>query len=127
MKIFPLLIAILTGTLGIYSGVLGFRKFTYMVKNNVSLWFQVKTSLIAGLSGEMLFCSMIMIMAYLDEEYTWTVNSIVDALLISIIPALIIGIGSFIQSTIMTGYKQILGDVLKRRNRTPRDEADKIK
>lgn len=115
MKTFPLLIGIVTGIAGVYFGVLGFKKFTYIVKQSVPLWSLVKISLIAGVSGEMLFFSIIMIMASLDTEYIWTILSILDALLISLIPATLITIGSFIQAIMITGYKQILGDVLKRK------------
>lgn len=117
MRIFPLIITILTGTFGIYLGFRAFKNFRYMTKGEVSLRFQIMNSIIAGVSGVLIFLSIIMAMGFLDRTYIWTVNKFLGAVFVSLIPGVIIGIGSFIQAVMVNGYKRILHDVLRRKDK----------
>jgi hypothetical protein len=106
-----------TGFSGIYLGFRVFKNFRYITKEDVKPRFLVSNSIIAGTSGFLIFFSIILTMGFLDETYIWNTNKFLGAIFISLIPGVIITIGSFIQALMITGYKKAVFDALKRKRK----------
>jgi len=114
MKLFSIVITLLTGFVGVFLGFRAFKNFTYITKEEVKLRFLIMTSIIAGASGFLAFFSIIMIMGILDSSYIWSTNKFLGAIFISLIIGVIITLGSFVQGVLITGFRKKLLNVLKR-------------
>ena len=103
--------------IAIYLGVCVYKNVRRVTKQEVPLKFLLVNSFLVGTAGTLLFLSMIMFMGILEKAYTWTIAKIYGAAIISLIPGGIIAIGSFVQSIMITKYRTILLDALKRKGR----------
>jgi hypothetical protein len=77
----------------------------------------IKNSIVAGSCGFLIFFTIIITMGFLDQTYIWTTNKFYGAIGFSLIPGVIITIGSFIQSLMITGYKDLLQDYLRHKDK----------
>ena len=113
MNLFSLLAAIFTGFPGIYLGFLAIKNFRSITKEEVNLRFLIMNSVVAGISGFLIFFSIILTMGFLDGTYIWNKDKFLGAIFISLFPGAIITVGSFIQALIITGIKKALFGALK--------------
>jgi ABC-type Fe3+ transport system permease subunit len=105
---------IITFFLGIYLGIRAFKHVNF-TSNEVSFGQIIVNSIMAGVSGTLLFFFLIGVMGYLDKTYTWSIYKAFGSIIISLIPGGIITIGSFIQNLITVRYKESLLDYLRKK------------
>jgi hypothetical protein len=117
MQSLALFIAFLTGFLGIYLGFHAFKNFSQITRGEASLRQVIMNSIIAGSGGVLIFFTIIVIMGFLDKTYIWTIDRFYGAIVLSLIPGGLITIGSFIQSLTIIGYKGILFESLRKKNK----------
>jgi len=116
MHLISLAIALLAGFSGLYLGVRAYKYFGYMTRVEPPLRSLIMNSIIAGSAGFLIFFGIIMVMGFLDETYTWTTNKLLGSILISLVPGIIITIGSFVQSIMIVGYRRVLHDILRKKD-----------
>lgn len=112
MRLFVLILAAITGFSGLHLGLRAYMNFVRMTRSEIPPGGLIKNSIVAGGCGVLIFFTIIMAMGFLDETYVWTTSKFYGAILFSLIPGVIITIGSFIQSLMITGSKDILQDYL---------------
>jgi hypothetical protein len=112
-----LTLAVVTGCSGLYLGLRAYKNFVSMTRGETLPGGTIKNSIVAGGCGFLIFFTIIMAMGILDETYVWTIGKFYGAIIFSLIPGVIISIGSFIQSLMITGYKDILQDYLRQKNK----------
>jgi hypothetical protein len=117
MRSLSLVTSLLAGSLGIYLGFRAFKNFSQITKGEISLGQIVMNSSIAGSCGVLIFFSIIMVMGFLDKTYIWNIGKVYGAIGFSLIPGGIITIGSFIQSIMIIGYKRVLYEALRQKNK----------
>jgi hypothetical protein len=112
-----LAIGLLTGLLGTYLGFRAFRNFAQMTKRELSFRDLILNALIAGGAGTLIFFSLIVAMSLFDKEYIWTSRKVWGAILIALIPGGITTIGAFVQMLMIAGYRRILLDGLRKKDK----------
>lgn len=117
MRFFSLILAVITGSSGLYLGMRAYMNFVNMTRGEMPPGGLVKNSIIAGGCGFLIFFAIIMTMGFLDETYVWTTDKFYGAIGFSLIPGVLVTIGSFIQSVMITGYKNILHDYLRQKDK----------
>lgn len=117
MRLFSIILAVITGSSGLYLGLRAYRNFVDMTSGEMPQGGSVKNSVLAGSCGFLIFFTIIMTMGIKDETYVWTMDKLYGAIGFSLIPGVMISIGSFIQSLMITGYKNRLYDYLKKKNK----------
>ena len=117
MRIFPLVFAFIAGGSGLYLGLRVIKKFQSMTLVKTPLLELILNSIMAGGAGSLIFFTITIIMGLLDKTYVWNMEKILGAILISLVPGGIIVIGSFIQAIGIIGYRRILFEDLKRKDR----------
>lgn len=117
MRLFSLILAVITGASGLYLGLRAYINFTIMTRGEIPPGGLVKNSIIAGSCGFLIFFAIIMAMGVTDETYVWTIGKLYGAIGFSLVPGVMITIGSFIQSLMITDYKNRLYDYLRKKNK----------
>jgi hypothetical protein len=103
--------------LGIYLGFCSIKNIRYITKEDVKLRFLILNSAVAGISGFLIFFSIILVMGLLDKAYVWNPRKFLGAIFISLIPGTVITLGSFMQALMIAGTRKALVDALKRKNK----------
>jgi hypothetical protein len=117
MKLLLLIGVLFTGFLGIYLGFGAFKYFRNITKEDVKPSFLIINSIVAGVSGFLIFVNIVLIMGFLDENYIWNTPKFLGAMFISLILGIIITVGSFIQGLMVTGFRKVLFDGLKQKGK----------
>ena len=117
MQLFLIAITLLTGFAGIYLGFRAFKNYKYITEGELPFRYLVLSSVTAGGAGALIFFTIILAMSFLDVTYVWTIGKLLGAIVIPLILGGVITIGSFVQAIMITRYRRILLDVLRRKGK----------
>jgi hypothetical protein len=117
MQLFLIAITLLTGFTGIYLGFRAFKNYKYITEGELPFSYLMFSSVTAGGAGALIFFTIILAMSFLDVTYVWTIGKLLGAIVIPLILGGVITIGSFVQAIMITRYRRILLDVLRRKGR----------
>ena len=117
MQFFLIAITLLTGFAGIYLGFRALKNYKYITEGELPFRYLVLNSVTAGGAGALIFFTIILAMSFLDIRYVWTIGKLLGAIVIPLILGGVITIGSFVQAIMISRYRRILLDVLKRKGR----------
>ena len=115
MKLISLFIAILSSAGGILIGLWVIRRFKSFTRFEFTFIDLLINSSLAGLSGFLLFFSLIGITGYFDENYVWNVEKFFGSIFISMFPGLVIFIGTIIRGIFISQYKKQLLNIFRNR------------
>ncbi len=113
MLFLSLALCLLTGLLGVYLSFRAYKNFKRITQGDTSIRDLIIIPVTAGGATIFIFSTLLALMGLLDKTYVWTFNSIRGAILVSLIPAGIVSIGSFVQTLMIVGYRGILIESLK--------------
>jgi ABC-type Fe3+ transport system permease subunit len=117
MQIISLIFLIVCGFAGLYLLFHFLREFNNLTMKEVAFGRLLKNSIFGGIAGSLLFFCVIMIVGFLDKNYIWSFNKYLGALLISLIPGVIIFIGSLIQTGLVIQFRKVLVNFLKNKSK----------
>lgn len=117
MLVLSLALCLFSGFLGTYLGIRAYKNFKRITQGDVSVGDIIATPIIAGGATTFTFLTIISIMGFLDQTYVWTISSLQRAILISLIPGSIVTLGAFVQALMVTGYRGILIDTLRKKDK----------
>lgn len=117
MRLYLIAITFLIGFAGIYLGFRAFKNYKYIIEGELSFRYLVLSSITAGGAGALIFFSIILVMSLLDVTYVWTISKLLGAIVIPLILGGVITIGSFVQAIMITRYRRILLDILRRKGK----------
>jgi hypothetical protein len=110
-----IIIAFFSGITGLFFGFRMLKGFNYIIWSEVSLRLKLRNSFLAGISGCLIFFSFIMIAGFLDKNYSLTFSNLARAFLESLIPGLVIFIGTLLRTLQVTGLRRYLIKTINKR------------
>ncbi|HJR78514.1 MAG TPA: hypothetical protein VJ821_00490 [Anaerolineales bacterium] len=116
--IIPIIIVFLLCLGGIYLGGVAYREYRHITISNdtVSMKKLIGISALFGVSSTLLFLGIILMMGVVDENYIWSIQKFLGAILVSIIPGAVVTLGSMYQIYSTIKYRDTLMSSLRKRN-----------
>jgi len=114
MHILLIMIALISGISGLYVGFRMLKQFNFLIYNVVSFWRKLRVSLLAGVTGCLIFFSLMMIARSLDNNFSLTFNYLARALLTSLIPGFFISAGTMLRIFMVSARRRNLNKSINR-------------
>jgi|GEM_PF-6430252 len=109
MKLIPIILFIIIAAVSIISTIYAFAESKIIFYGqNTSLSKKIKNSILNGFSIAGISFSIILLLGIVDQNYIWSIQIILSALLISLLLGVFVTIGSFIQFSIARKYRNII-------------------
>jgi hypothetical protein len=112
--------AILLWLISIYLGFVAYKDYRKIIISNQVVGFAqiMKISTLFVVAATLLFFGIIITSSITDENYSWSVVKVLEAVIVSIIPGAVTMLGSIYQIFSTTKYRDILIKYLKNRNKS---------
>lgn len=121
MSFAPSIIVVLILCLGgLYIGAKAFKAYRYITVSNeaVSLKELMKISAFGGASSTLLFLGIVVVMGIIDKNYIWSIQKVLGAIVVSLIPGVITTLGSMYQLYSTIKYRDALMDSFKKESKS---------
>jgi hypothetical protein len=110
MNYFSLLLMILSGIVGLYVGVVGFRECTNITRTaeKVSILQILKIAIQLGIASSLIFFATLSSASLFDPGYSWSLQKIGGVIFLSLILGVIVTLGGLYQIYTTVIFKDML-------------------